>query len=146
MPHAAPFSAIAASDHPSVVKATTDWLDWYDTLCSEAQHDSAWVPEQMEYEFAVSAPLTVSPTLPPIALVLTVPEYSEGHLDWYAFAVDPHSSLGMGGQPIESFVRTVILTPVHFRGMPAARWWEFEDAGVNLGGWRPLQKTWRGCC
>lgn len=116
LPNEVPFNAIAESDCPSVVQATTDWLDWYDTLFSELQNDSAWVPERMEYEFAVSAPMTVSPTLPPIELVLTVPEYIEGHLDWYSFAVGPNSSLGMLGQPTESLTRTVIPTPVHFRG------------------------------
>ncbi len=135
LPNEPPFSAIDLSDSPDVVAATTQWLDWYDTLFSQPQGDSAWVQERMEYEFAVSAPVSVSPTLPPEELVLTVPEYSEGHLDWYSFAVDPNSSLGARGQSIQSLEpRTVIPTPVHFRGMPAARWWEFEDAGVNFGG------------
>ena len=33
----------------------------------------------------------------------------------------------------ERITRRAIPVPVSFRGMPASRWWEFEDARVNFG-------------
>src|SRR4029450_4438531 len=34
---------------------------------------------------------------------------------------------------VTNVVRTVIPAPASFRGMPAARFWEFEDAQVDFG-------------
>ena len=33
----------------------------------------------------------------------------------------------------ETVATTVLPTAVRFNGMPAARWWELEDAQVDLG-------------
>ena len=35
--------------------------------------------------------------------------------------------------PLPEITRTVIPAPVSFRGMPATRFWEFEDAQVDFG-------------
>ena len=65
-------------------------------------------------------------------------QYSEGELDWYDFDAKPGLSLGAaadrvaGSNPV-SIARTVIPAPVTYRGMPASRWWEFEDASVDFG-------------
>lgn len=118
-----------------LVNAITDWLDWYDTLFSQPQEDAAWVSQRMEYEFAVSAPATSSSGVKD-EIVLVSQEYSEGHLDWYSFEVDRDAShkLGAKTQSFKPDPLVVIPTPIYFRGMPAARFWEFEDAGVNFGG------------
>lgn len=50
----------------------------------------------------------------------------------------PRAALGAaadlinGGNPM-TLTQTVIPAPVTFRGMPAPRWWEFEDAAVDFG-------------
>lgn len=120
---------IAEADRENVTKAAKTWLDWYETLFSEpATEESPWIPERMEYEFAVSARTADG------ELVLAAPEYVEGHLDWYSFNVYPNASLGAGegdGEP--EIIRTLIPAPVSYRGMPASRWWEFEDAQVDFG-------------
>ena len=65
------------------------WLTWYQSLLSEPiDTQTPWVPERMEYEFAVSA------ATPNGEIVLNSPEYVEGRLDWYDFALRPGASLG----------------------------------------------------
>ena len=133
LPNEAPFTAIDPNDSFKMVSATTQWLDWYDMLFSQPEADSAWVPERMEYEFAVGAPVTSSSGVSD-ELVLLASEYFNGHLDWFSFEVDSKHKLGVNGKPIAPQTVKVIPTPIHFRGMPATRWWEFEDAEVNFGG------------
>jgi hypothetical protein len=89
----------------------------------------------LEYAAAVAAPLRLGGEA-----VLSAPAYSEGHLDWYSFDVQPVGSLGAQRTDLsqadrdgEVVQRTVIPTGVHFPGMPAARYWEFEDARVDFG-------------
>ena len=66
--------------------------------------------------------------------VLTAQEYFEGHLDWYAFDVNGEVKLGAAADnAFTDITRTLIPAPVSFRGMPAARFWEFEDAQVDFG-------------
>src|SRR5262249_37819528 len=50
-----PFDTIGVADRPAVTKAITAWLDWYDTLLYQGGQRPAWIPERIEYEFAVSA-------------------------------------------------------------------------------------------
>jgi hypothetical protein len=135
LPNEPPFTAIEQGDRLSVVTAMTDWLDWYDTLFNQSQDDSAWVSERMEYEFAVSAPANTSSGAKD-ELVLVASEYAEGHLDWYSFEFDRDTKhrLEVTGQPAPPEQMEFVPSPIHFRGMPAPRWWEFEDAGVNFGG------------
>ncbi len=126
---------VAATHKKKVIQAASEWRKWYETLFTEpAGETSPWISERMEYAFAVSAPsITDKGKVVEEELVLNVPEYVEGHLDWYSFNVSPGTSLG--AKPVNRNVvrRTVIPTPVTYRGMPAARWWEFEDAQIDFG-------------
>ncbi|MCZ6818952.1 MAG: hypothetical protein O7G31_05610 [Calditrichaeota bacterium] len=122
---------ITAADNKKVINAAKSWLTWYESLFSESENDtSPWISERMEYTFAVSAPTSNG------EVVLAAPEYQEGHLDWYSFDLQSGASLGAKKSDAESteFVRTVIPAPVSYKGMPARRWWEFEDAHVDFGG------------
>ena len=66
--------------------------------------------------------------------VLTAEEYYGGHLDWYAFDSNPEVSLGAAtDNAVKDITGTAIPAPVSFRGMPAPRFWEFEDAEVDFG-------------
>jgi len=113
-----------------VARATEKWLTWYDELFSETDNElTAWRPERMEYGFAVS-----THTAEREEVVLTAREYAGGHLDWYSFDFDEGVSLGSSSEiELDSITATSIPAPISFRGMPAARWWEFEDAQIDLG-------------
>ena len=119
---------IDGTDSAEVRQAARIWLRWFETLFSEPDATNAtWLPERMEYAFSVATGFSDGEQ------VLTAPEYFEGHLDWYAF--DANTKAKLGGATDQAFTpikRTAIPAPASFRGMPAARFWEFEDAQVNL--------------
>src|SRR6185503_10669422 len=91
----------------------------------------AWQRERMEYAFSVAARVSDDRFG---ERALSAAEYFEGRLDWHAFDVNAEVTLGAtADRPGASVVRTVIPAPVSYRGMPAARFWEFEDARIDVG-------------
>jgi hypothetical protein len=127
--HIAPTLQIASADLAEVEKAAQLWMRWFETFFSEPETDNlSWLPERMEYAFSVGTRLSDGER------VLTAEEYFDGHLDWYAF--DANAEVSLGGatdDAVKEVTCTVIPAPVSFRGMPAARFWEFEDAQVDFG-------------
>jgi hypothetical protein len=119
-----------AADVELVKAAAAEWLAWYESLFSEPAGDEAtWIDERLEYAFAVSARTSAGER------TLLAREYIEGQLDWYAFDSVSNVSLGAAADPPPKEIRqTTIPAAVTFRGMPAPRWWEFEDAHVDFGG------------
>jgi hypothetical protein len=105
------------------------WLQWFETLFSEPETvNLTWLPERMEYAFSVGTRLGDGER------VLTTEEYSEGHLDWSDFDMNLEVTLGEAtDNAVTEVSGTAIPAPVSFRGMPAARFWEFEDAQVDFG-------------
>lgn len=127
--------AIPAEQRDPVLAAASAWLTWLDARgvgseAAPADEVASWAPERMEYAFAVAAPAAGEGEH-----VLAASEFASGRLDWHAFDLLSGSSLGAAadveGREVE--VRTAIPSPVRYRGMPVARWWEFEDAQVNFG-------------
>ena len=120
---------ITAPDQQEVEKAAKAWSQWFETLFSEPDAaNPSWLSERLEYAFSVGSRLSDR------EYVLTATEYSEGHLDWYAF--DSNLEVTIGGENDNAITQTnrrIIPAPVSFRGMPAARFWEFEDAQIDFG-------------
>jgi hypothetical protein len=116
-----------------VLSAVNDWLSWYGQLVTEPDPaiNEAWQPERQEYRFRLSARLGDQ------EVVVAADEYSDGQLDWYSFDVASDATLGqpaeLGDEKDRFKPRTLLPTPVRYPGMPADRYWEFEDAAVNLG-------------
>jgi hypothetical protein len=121
----APFGTIPTADRSKVIQAISAWLTWYDTLFQQGEKKPAWIPERLEYEFAVAGKTAQG------EVVLAAPEYLEGHLDWFSFVVRQGKSLGAGGDVLTA-TTALLPAPVTFRGMPSPRFWEFEDAKVNF--------------
>ena len=114
------------------------FLFWYEQLFSEPAGTEAWIPQRMEYQFSVAAPGGSSAGAAGNRETVLTSEYYDGELDWHDFDTDSRTSLGAAADRVEGqnplpLVRTVIPAPVTFRGMPAPRWWEFEDAAVDFG-------------
>jgi hypothetical protein len=121
------------------------FASWYAGLFDEpSEKEDAWDPERMEYSVAVSAGSGPDET------TLEAGEYEGGHLDWYDFESttrslvdeDTDSSDGTSdstatdsstdsesGNPHNL---SELPTNTRFRGMPASRLWEMEDADVDL--------------
>ncbi len=126
-------SGQSVSDFLSGANAQADatgaeWVVWFDNQYNQPANENvdAWLPRRLEYQFEVS--LEGKDRQP---VVLGAEEYYEGRLDWYAFAYgDAPDAPPQENKTAE--VRHLIPAQVAYPGMPAARWWEMEDAKVNL--------------
>jgi hypothetical protein len=120
---------IAPDDVAEVEKAATLLFQWYEMLFSEPSGPTAsWVTDRLEYAFSVATRVSDG------ECTLTAKEYFDGHLDWEDFSINAEVSMGgANDQAIVQTTTTVIPAPVNFRGAPASRFWEFEDARVDYG-------------
>ena len=108
-------------------------ISWYKELYfQEEDDDTFWNPEQLEYQFAVSAPDGNGEK------VLIADQYFRGHLDWYSMDIDPNRDrLPDPDAPHDvqgSLLRITIPGPIDFNGMPNPRWWQFEEGQTNFTG------------
>jgi hypothetical protein len=120
---------IAPGDIREVEAAAEAWLRWYETLITEpVGSNTPWSAERLEHGFSLATHMAAGEK------VLSAEEYLGGHLDWHDFNVNEGASLqALNDTGGATLTRTVIPAPVSYRGMPAARFWEFEDARVDFG-------------
>jgi len=124
-----------ASDQGALRDREGRFLAWLERfLASPKGADSAWVPEKLEYQFAVSAPMPDGSEK-----VYVADEYYSGRLDWYSVdmdaskhALDPVPGADITGLSPDTPL-TTIAVPVSFSGMPNTRWWTFEEKKTNFG-------------
>jgi hypothetical protein len=126
--------AVASTFQAKVLAAANEFLAWWETFVSEPARAAgdAWDPSRLEYSFAVQA------TLSDGAVVLSADGYRGGHLDWSAFDTStPTATAALGsagGRAPTTLVRRTIPTRAFYAGMPAERFWEFEDSSVRFSG------------
>lgn len=128
-----PALGVAPADAAAVRWVTAAWLAWYDGLFTEpaGPADDAWTPARLEYAVSVAARLSPAPE---DALTFTADEFGGGRLDWSSFDLDGEFGLDPGGEDhATALAETTVPAPVTFRGAPAARFWELEDAAVAYG-------------
>jgi len=124
---------IVAADRAEVRQTAAGWLEWYDALFSEPVKESedAWNPPRMEYALTVAGQLSEDPF---DQRPLTASEFYDGHLDWSSFDLDFEVNLGTEcDRKFDVMTETTIPAPVAFRGAPAPRYWELEDARIEYG-------------
>jgi hypothetical protein len=122
---------VTATLSAKVLASANDFLAWWERFVSEPDEPGeTWNPERLEYSFAVQATMSDGPVL------LRADDYRGGHLDWDEFDVDSAAQLGPAGTPSTptTIVRRTIPTRAFYAGMPAERFWEFEDSTVRFGG------------
>jgi hypothetical protein len=129
-------AGIAPADQAALDAAAQRFVAWFERLILQPppSGDDAWIPSQLEYQFAVSAPLPGG-----TEKVYVADEYYQGRLDWYSMdvdagtpALDPVAGSDVTGLPPDG-PRTMMPIPVSFAGMPNTRWWAFEDRRTNFG-------------
>jgi hypothetical protein len=120
-----PQPAIASTQTQAVLTVTQSFRTWYESLFSEPTGSDAWLPARMEYSFTVGAMGDTGS--------LTAKEYDGSGVDWYTFDRSTTALSGGSSTAPTPFTRTSMPAPVTFRGMPARRFWEMEDAAVNIG-------------
>lgn len=100
------------------------WLAWLDGLVFEGAADNpAWQGERFEYAFALGTG----------TVALEAAEYTDGHVDWEEFQAEPMVSRVRPRQTTFAVAQRH-PSPVRYPGMPADRYWEFEDGRVNFAG------------
>jgi len=123
--------AIKTADVAAVQRVATAWLAWYDTLFVEPSQpaDDAWIPSRLEYAVSVGSRLSAQEPV-----TLTATEFDGGRLDWSSFDVDATFNVdSTGDQPFVAVNEATVPSPVTFRGSPAPRFWELEDAKLAFG-------------
>lgn len=116
-----------------------DFVAWFNDLFYQPVDpvNDAWIPDQLEYQFAISAADSASEK------VMHAEEYYHGHLDWYNVDVAKGTpTLGdLPGAPAPpppvKHTKTFIPAPIQFEGMPNTRWWAFEDSRTNFSYVKP---------
>jgi hypothetical protein len=111
------------------------WLRWVDALALDPRSASGaspyWNPQRLEYAFGLRSD-GVQPELR-----VEAEEYLDGRLDWDDFVVTTAAVPGqpiVGAAPIEwQPERQPLPALARYPGMPADRYWEFEDGRVNVG-------------
>jgi len=129
---AADLPAGYAADINKVKDAAREWLTQWQSLHPTAADPTAadptaWVDKHMEYQFALS----VASEDDTEEAILTAAEYHGGDLDWHAFDVVHGEKFGEG-TGVATLNISGIPSLVDYDGMPAPRWWEFEDARAAL--------------
>ncbi|HJQ35116.1 MAG TPA: hypothetical protein VJ866_23400 [Pyrinomonadaceae bacterium] len=118
---------LTPDDETAAIRALNQFVASVRNLHGELDgHDPiAWEPERLRYRAEIRGDEAGAPVLS------ATPDY-EGTLDWYAFDL-------MGGTVGATSPRIATMIPTHasFRGMPNARFWDFEDARVDFGDVRP---------
>ena len=123
--------AIPTGDKEAVQTAATAFLAWFDSVydapaAGGSVDPAAWVGTRMEYHFSIDATATDMPC------AFLADQYTGNPIDWPSFdyAAKP---LGAVTAAPAVVTRTVVPAPVTFKGMPARRYWQLEDANVDLG-------------
>jgi hypothetical protein len=122
---------VAAADQDAARKVLAAWLAWMQDLVLEAPWPNpSWNEERMEYQFSMGAYGSGQP------MRLQADSYTDGRLDWSTF-----DAATMSRQPPATPPDMTMLSvakrhpaPVRYPGMPADRYWEYEDARVNFAG------------
>jgi hypothetical protein len=100
------------------------------SIFSEPAQDFPWQSERLDYRFAIGSPA------PDQNLVLEAPEFPGGRLDWHSFSLaSAAASPASSDNPAQISTQVFSFLPNHvtFRGMPDARWWNFEDSVTDFG-------------
>jgi hypothetical protein len=120
--------ALAADADGLPAELVTAFVAWAQGETPPGAGES-WVTERLEYRFSVGAQTDAG------EITLAAPEYLGGRLDWFDVDVDADAShaLGAPADARESTTTFLLPTRVTFPGMPAERFWELEDAAVDLG-------------
>ena len=111
-------------------RAVSAFLAFCEEVDPLPEESKSWMGERLEYRFAVSGRVGGD------EVALRAPRYLGDRLDWTAFDLDPDLRLAppRAVDPEDMPLDVAALpAPASYPGMPAARFWAFEDGDVNFG-------------
>ena len=128
--------AIDPRDVAEVARVATTWRAWLAALFDYADPEaSCWQPARFEYAASMAGRRSAGDFG---ETTLTAPRYDHDAIDWYEFDVNGEVNLGTGPSEVGAAVtRTVVPVPVTAPGLPAPRFWEFEDGRLNVAAIEP---------
>lgn len=126
-----------AAQAAAAADVLTRWLSWLDELAFEGGTSNStpgaspyWNPKRLEYSFALGAGDAQT------GARLEADEYTDGRLDWHTYtvgaAVADANAAPAPPMTTQSWKR-LLPALATYPGMPADRFWEFEDGRVNFG-------------
>lgn len=113
-------------DPRHITAAFKKWAEYYDGRFVTAPKSKLWRQQRQEYEFGLNAVAKET------KIGLRSRDYAGGHLDWNDF--DITSAKGNRAKSGRIHSNWMLPTPVAYSGMPAERFWDFEDGEVFFGG------------
>lgn len=130
---ALPAQPTLPSDQNAVVHiALTRLVEWVGEIYGElGRGDSpSWSPEHLEYRVEVIG-LTASGN----TAVFSADPDREAEFDWYTFdqRYGGSADFPVPEDAVDRSRHSLTPTHVRFRGMPNARWWDFEHAVLDFG-------------
>lgn len=103
------------------------WLaQWRETFSARSDVPSAWQAHRMEHQVSLEVAANSADEM----ATLEAREYHGGKLDWYNFDIAYGNTLGSDFENVETSDVSRVPSQAEFAGMPAPRWWEFEDAKI----------------
>lgn len=108
---------------PELHDLPQQWARWWDTEIADHSPDCL---DENRFEYAFELSVGGS--------VLRADEYTGDGLDWYCLDVDaeaPRPNVPL--TPPYTFSDESLPSPVRYGGLPADRFWEMEDARIDLG-------------
>jgi hypothetical protein len=130
---AAAYAAIktsAASVPSAPAQALAAFVAWVESTVGPigpTADPETWQPARLEYVAAVTATVAAG------SATLEVRPGDDGLVDWTAFDLRSTSE----GAVLPSTTRLIVPAHVRFKGMPNARFWDFEDGTVDFGDLKP---------
>jgi hypothetical protein len=131
---AVPAALAAQGTTAAALPVLAEWLAWAEDHLFEGD-GAAWLPGHLEYAFELAAGRDLPGAPIPGRLRLDAQEYVDGRVDWHDFDLrfgEPTLMPGMAPPLDDTADRRSFATPIQYPGMPASRFWEFEDARVNF--------------
>lgn len=128
--------AVPVPDRPKIRTAMEGFLSWVNDVLGEpgTNDAAAWTPERLAYEVEVAAS-----TEPGFAAVFSAEPTRDGDFDWYSFDLREDQ---VDSDKDNFSDETLRILPMHvrFRGMPNARFWDFERGPTDFGAIEPQKR------
>jgi hypothetical protein len=118
-------AGVPAAVATTALVAVAEWLAWYRGQVAPLPDAGAdcWIDERLEYRFGLVAG----------SRSFQSPAFGGGRADWYRVDAVADGAGPPPPNPPVTTSQTMLATPLRFAGMPADRYWQFEDGQVNLG-------------
>jgi hypothetical protein len=111
----------------AVLQAFAGWVESSVGPIGEVKDAPTWQPGRLEYMAGVNATTEAG------TATLDVYPGDDGLIDWAAFTLRSVTD----GAPLPATTRTMIPAHVRFKGMPNARFWDFENGTLDFGDLKP---------